>query len=264
MAKPRPTPDKMSFLEHLDELRRRLVISLIALAGGFAICFSFAQQIFDFLMGPLRTAIPERGQLVATAVPEIFILYLKMAFFVGIFVASPVVLTQVWLFVAPGLYPTERKFAIPFIFLGTLFFLGGAAFGHYVVFPYAAHFLTTYGGENIGILLTVSQVFSFYSKFILGMGLVFEIPTVVFLLARLGLVTPGFLWSKFKYAILVIFIIAAIITPTPDVVTQSLLAFPMIGLYVLSIGVAWVFHRDRQIPTEPETPEVSSEEDTKD
>ncbi len=246
----RPSPDKMTFLEHLDELRQRLIVCLLALAGGFVLCFGFARQIFDFLMGPLRQAIPEGGQLIATAVPEVFLLYLKMSFFAGIFLAAPVILTELWLFVSPGLYPHERKFAVPFIVMGTLFFLLGAAFGHYVVFPYAAHFLTTYGGEEIGIMLTVSQVFSFYSKFILGMGVVFEIPTVVFFLARFGLVTPRFLWSKFKYAILVIFIIAAIITPTPDVVTQSLLALPMIGLYVLSIGVAWVFGKERRTSEE--------------
>lgn len=246
MANSRPSPDKMTFLDHLDELRRRIIVSVLTLAVTFALCFTFARQIFDFLMKPLRDALPEGGELIATAVPEIFMLYLKMSFFAAIFLSSPMILTQVWLFVAPGLYPKEKHFAIPFIFLGTFFFLGGAAFGHYVVFPYAAHFLTTFGGESIEILLTVSAVFSFYSKFILGMGLVFEIPTLTFLLARLGLITPGFLWAKFKYAVLIIFIIAAIITPTPDVVTQSLLAFPMIGLYILSIGIAAAFGRKRE------------------
>ena len=244
MDKPGRSPETMTFLEHLDELRRRIIISLIAVLISFGICFAFAQQIFDFLMGPLRSALPPGGELIATAVPEIFLLYLKMSFFAGIFLASPVVLTQVWLFVAPGLYQREKKYAVPFIFFGTGFFLGGAAFAHYIVFPYAANFLTSYGGESIDVLLTVSQVFSFYSKFILGMGLVFEIPTLVLVLARIGLVTPRFLWSKFKYAVLLIFVLAAIITPTPDVVTQGLLALPMIGLYLFSIGVAWLCVRE--------------------
>ena len=248
MEKPGRSPETMSFLEHLDELRRRIIISLIAVLVAFVVCFTFAQQIFDFLMGPLRSALPPGGELIATAVPEIFLLYLKMAFFAGIFLASPVVLTQVWFFVAPGLYHREKRYAVPFIVFGTGFFLAGAAFGHYVVFPTASSFLTSYGGEGIGVLLTVSHVFSFYSRFILGLGLVFEIPTLVLVLARMGLVTPHFLWSKFKYAVLLIFVIAAIITPTPDVVTQSLLAFPMIGLYLLSIGIAWVCGRDREIP----------------
>ena len=191
MPQKKPPPDKMTFLDHLDELRRRIIASVLTLVVTFALCFTFAQRIFDFLMQPLREALPEGGQLIATAVPEIFMLYLKMSFFAAIFVASPMILTQVWLFVAPGLYPKERHFAIPFIFLGTFFFLGGAAFGHYIVFPYAAHFLTTFGGESIEILLTVSAVFSFYSKFILGMGLVFEIPTLTFLLSRLGTRYPA-------------------------------------------------------------------------
>ncbi len=253
MSKLGPPPAKMTFLEHLDELRRRIIISLLAVAIAFALCFTFAQQIFDFLMGPLRAALPPGGELIATAVPEIFLLYLKMSFFAGIFLASPVILSQVWLFVAPGLYRNEKRYAVPFIFLGTGFFLGGASFGHFVVFPYAAHFLTTFGGDSIDILLTVSLVFGFYSKFILGMGLVFEIPTLVFVLARMGLVTPGFLWAKFKYAVLLIFVTAAIITPTPDVVTQSLLAIPMIGLYILSIGIAWLCGREGESPEESST-----------
>jgi len=240
----------MTFLDHLDELRRRIITAVLTLAVTFALCFTFAEHIFNFLMGPLRGALPEGGELIATAVPEIFMLYLKMSFFAAIFVSSPVIVTQVWLFVSPGLYSHEKHYAVPFIAFGTIFFLSGAAFGHYVVFPYAAHFLTTFGGGDIGILLTISQVFSFYSKFILGMSLVFEIPTVVFLLSRIGLVTPRFLWSKLKYAILLIFVTAAIITPTPDVVTQSLLAFPMIGLYFLSIGISAVFGRKRDIPTD--------------
>ncbi|MEE9179553.1 MAG: twin-arginine translocase subunit TatC [Vicinamibacteria bacterium] len=253
MSKLGPPPAKMTFLEHLDELRRRIIISLLAVVIAFALCFTFAKQIFDFLMGPLRAALPPGGELIATAVPEIFLLYLKMSFFAGIFLASPIILSQVWLFVAPGLYRNEKRYAVPFIFLGTGFFLGGASFGHFVVFPYAAHFLTTFGGDSIDILLTVSLVFGFYSKFILGMGLVFEIPTLVFVLARMGLVTPGFLWAKFKYAVLLIFVTAAIITPTPDVVTQSLLAIPMIGLYILSIGIAWLCGREGESLEESST-----------
>lgn len=248
MATPRPSPEKMTFLEHLDELRQRLVASLIALAVGFAVCFSFSQRIFDFLMGPLRENLPAGGELIATEVPEIFTLHLKMSFFAGIFVASPVLVWQAWRFISPGLYAHERKFAVPFIFSGTFFFLLGAYFAHRVVFPVAARFFTTFGGGGIKIMLTVSQVFSFYSKFILGMGLVFEIPTLVFILARIGIVSAGFLARQFKYAFLLIFIIAAIITPTPDVVTQCLMAFPMVGLYTFSIGVAWFVGRQRREP----------------
>lgn len=244
------SPEKMSFLEHLDELRRRIIFVAISLAVAFALCFTFSTQIFEFLMGPMTLALPEGGELIATKVPEIFVLHLKMSFFVAIFVASPAWLTQVWLFISPGLYQNERRFAIPFIFFGTCFFLLGAAFSHYMVFPTAVNFLTTFGSEEIAIKPTVSEVFGFYSRVILGAGLVFQIPTVVFLLARIGLVTPGFLWRNFKYAVLIIFIVAAVITP-PDVVTQTLMAFPMIGLYLFSIGVAWGFGRDREHPDDP-------------
>ncbi len=241
----------MSFLEHLDELRRRIVFAIISLAVAFVVCFTFSTEIFEFLMGPMTKALPPGGELIATKVPEIFVLHLKMSFFVAIFVASPGWITQVWLFISPGLYKKERKFAVPFIFFGTFFFLLGATFSHRILFPTAVTFLTTFGSEQIAVKPTVSEVFGFYSRVILGTGFVFQIPTVVFLLARLGLITPGFLWRNFKYAILIIFITAAIITP-PDVVTQTLLAFPMIALYLLSIGIAWTFGRDREHPEEEE------------
>ncbi len=238
------SPDKMSFLEHLDELRKRIIFAALSLAVAFVLCFTFSTEIFEFLMGPMQMALPEGGELIATGVPEIFVLHLKMSFFIAIFVASPAWLTQVWLFIEPGLYQNEKKFAIPFIFFGTTFFLLGATFSHLTVFPTAVNFLTTFGSEDIAVKPTVSAVFAFYSRVILATGVVFQIPTVVFLLARIGLVTPGFLWRNLKYAVLSIFIVAAVVTP-PDVVTQTLLAFPMIGLYLLSIGIAWAFGRDR-------------------
>lgn len=242
-----PPPEKMSFLEHLDELRRRIVFIVVSLSVAFVVCFFFSTQIFEFLMGPMQLALPEGGELIATRVQEIFVLHLKMSFFVAIFVAAPAWIAQVWLFISPGLYQTERRFAVPFILFGTLFFIAGAAFSHYLLFPTAVNYLTTFGSTEIQIRPTVSEVFSFYARVVLGTGLVFQIPTVVFVLARIGLVTPGFLWRNFKYAILVIFIVAAIITP-PDVVTQTLLAFPMVALYLLSVFIAWAVGKDRESP----------------
>ncbi|HXV62877.1 MAG TPA: twin-arginine translocase subunit TatC [Vicinamibacteria bacterium] len=239
--------DKMTFLEHLDELRRRIIFAILSLAVAFVACFTFSTQIFDFLMGPMKMALPPGGELIAIAVPEIFVLHLKMSFFVAILVASPAWLTQIWLFIAPGLYANEKKFAVPFIFFGSAFFILGAVFSHYVVFPTAVNFLTTFGSEDIQVKPSVSQVFSFYARVILGTGAVFQIPTVVLLLARMGIVSAAFLWRNFKYAVLVIFIVAAVMTP-PDVVTQILLAFPMVALYLFSIGVAWIVGRDRQKP----------------
>lgn len=237
----------MTFLEHLDELRQRIIWAILSLLLAFVLCFTFSTQIFEFLMGPLRMALPPGGELIATKVPEVFVLHMKMSFFVAIFVASPLWLSQVWLFIAPGLYENEKRFAVPFIGFGTTFFLAGAVFAHYLVFPIAVKFFATFGSPDVQIKLTVSEVFSFYAKVILAAGVVFQIPTVVFLLARMGLVSAGFLWRNFKYAVLIIFIVAAVLTP-PDVVTQTLLAAPMTALYLFSIVVAWLVGRERQKP----------------
>ena len=237
----------MTFLEHLEELRVRLIRSVIALVAGFAVCWSFHEQIFHFLTEPLRQAYPG-VRFITTGPSEALILYMKMAFFVGIFVAAPFLLYQVWAFVAPGLYAHEKAYAVPFIVMGTLFFLGGAAFGHYVLFPTTFRFLIGFGGEDMQFLPKVDEYYSFYSWFLLGLGLVFQLPVVIFVLARIGLVTPGFLIRNFKYAILVSFVLSAVITPTPDVMSQTMLAVPMLGLYLLGIVVAWVFGRPRREP----------------
>lgn len=237
----------MSFLEHLDELRVRLIRSLVALVAGFAVCWGFHEQIFAIMVQPLRKSFPDL-RLIYTGPTEALFLYMKMSFFVGIFVALPYLLYQVWAFVAPGLYPHEKKYAVPFIVFGTLFFALGAAFGHFFLFPIAFGFLGTFGGENMEFLPKISEYYSFYSWFLLGLGAVFQLPIVIFVLARIGLVTPGFLLRNFKYAVLAAFIVAAIITPTPDVVIQTLLAAPMLGLYLLGVGVAWLFGRPRREP----------------
>jgi sec-independent protein translocase protein TatC len=177
---------------------------------------------------------------------------MKMAFFVGIFLVAPYLLYQVWAFVAPGLYSHEKAYAIPFIVMGTLFFIGGAAFGHYVLFPTTFGFLIGFGGEDMQFLPKVDEYYSFYSWFLLGLGVVFQTPVIIFVLARIGLVTPGFLIAHFKYAVLVSFVLAAIITPTPDVMAQTMLAVPMVALYLLGIAVAWAFARPRKAPVSAE------------
>jgi len=235
----------MSFLEHLEELRGRLIRSLLALVVGTLVCWGFRTEIFRFLTQPLRAAQPGI-QFIAISPAEAFLLYMKMAVFVGIFVAMPYVLYQIWAFVSPGLYPHERRYVLPFILFGSLFFIGGGLFGHYLLFPMTFSFLATFGGEEIKLMPRVAEYFSFYSWFLLGIGLVFQTPVVIFVLARIGLVTPGFLLRKFKYAVLIAFIVAAVITPTPDAVTQTALALPMLGLYLLGVLVAWLFGRPRR------------------
>ena len=238
-------PDKMSFLEHLDELRSRLIKVLLWLIVGTAVCWSFRDPIFHFLTQPLRVSHPDI-KFIFTSPSEALMLKLKMSFFVGIFLSAPCVLYQIWAFVAPGLYRHEKAYALPFIMAGTLFFLGGAAFGHYYLFPITFRFLVDFGGEDMQFLPKVGEYYSFYSWFLLGLGLVFQLPVVIFVLSRIGLVTPGFLLRKFKYAVVISFVVAAIITPTPDMVTQSLLALPMLGLYLLGVGVAALFGRPRR------------------
>jgi sec-independent protein translocase protein TatC len=250
-------PDKMSFLEHLDELRSRLIRVVLALLVAFVVCWAFRDPIFHFLTQPLRESHPDI-KFIFTSPSEALILKMKMAFFVGIFAAAPYLLYQVWAFVSPGLYQHEKAYAVPFIASGTLFFLGGAAFGHYYLFPMTFRFLVEFGGTDMQFLPKVGEYYTFYSWFLLGLGIVFQLPVVIFVLARIGLVTPGFLMRKFKYAVVISFVVAAIITPTPDIVTQSLLAFPMLGLYLLGVGVAALFGRPRRREAEPDA-EVSAE-----
>ena len=239
----------MSFLQHLEELRQRLIRCLLALMVGFAACWGFHERIFHVMTEPLRTAYPNT-QFIYTQPTEAFMMYMKMSFFVGIFVAAPFILYQIWAFVAPGLYAHEKIYVIPFVVLGSLFFAAGAAFGHLVLFPVTFRFLGEFAGEDMSFLPKVSEYYSFYAWFLLGLGIVFQLPVLILVLARIGLVTPGFLLRQFKYAVLGAFVLAAVITPTPDVVTQSLLALPMLGLYLLGVGVAWLFGRPRRKPEE--------------
>ncbi len=246
---PRPTdpaePDeaggKMSFLDHLDELRKRLVVSTVALVVGVLICFGFIGYIFDFIMEPLTDVLPDGGTLVFTEPTEAFFLNIKMAALAGLMLATPVILWQVWLFVAPGLYANEKKFAIPFVVLATGFFIGGALFAHYILFPVAWRFFASYGSAILAFMPRIQPAFSLYVKLVLACAVVFQLPTVMFFLARMGVVTPGFLIKNIKYAILGMSIFAAVLTPTGDPVTWSLMFLPTFALYGLSIVIAWVF-----------------------
>jgi sec-independent protein translocase protein TatC len=231
----------MTVLARLDDLRKRIVISLASILIGFLLCFTVSQHLFQFLMAPIRSALPEGANVVATAVPEIFMVHLRIALVGAIFVAAPVWLYQLWRF-TKTVHPLRKAF-LSILVLGCALFLAGAAFGHYVLFPYAVRFLTTVGSESIHVMLTVGRLFSFYVQFVVGLGLAFQIPTVVLVLSKLSLVTPRFLWRQIRLVILAIFTIAAILTPTPDLVTQCLLALPMLALYLVSIGISWIVTR---------------------
>ena len=236
---------KMSFLDHLNELRRRLIMSFSALLVGVLLCFGFINPIFDFIMEPLTDVLPEGGTLVYTEPTEAFFLNIKMAALVGLLVATPVIMSQFWFFVAPGLYSHEKKFAYPFIGLASGFFIGGACFAHYVLFPIAWNFFAGFSSDYMAFMPRIQPAFTLYVRLVLACAVVFQLPTVVFFLARMGVVTPRFLITNFKYAVLVIFVFAAILTPTGDPVTLTMMAAPMIVLYILSIGIAWMFGKSK-------------------
>ena len=235
----------MTFLEHLEELRIRLVRSLIALVVGFVACFGFADKIFNFITEPLRRPYPNI-QFIYTEPTEALMLSMKMSFFAGIFLAAPFILYQVWAFIAPGLYEHERKYVVPFISFGTAFFILGGLFGHYILFPMTFQFLGQYGAAKMTFMPKISEYYSFYAWFILGLGIVFQLPVVIFVLSRIGIVSAGFLARQFKYAFLAAFVISAVITPGGDVVTQTVLALPIIGLYLIGILVALLFGKKRR------------------
>jgi sec-independent protein translocase protein TatC len=232
--------DKMTFLEHLDELRVRILRSLISIVAALAVCWNWSPQILHFVMQPLRVAYPN-VTFITTAPTEGFSLHMKAAFFAGVFLAAPLVLYQAWAFISPGLYRHEKRHVVPFVGLGSLSFVAGGAFGHLVLFPATFRFLGQYTTGDIQYLPRLTEYFSFYFWFVVGLGVVFQLPVVVFVLSRLGLVTPGFLIRNFKFAVLAAFIASAIITPSADVVNQTMLAAPIVALYLLGVAVAWLF-----------------------
>ena len=228
---------RMSLMEHLEELRRRIVRSLIAVSVMFIFCWLFVEQIADFLAQPIYDALPEGTRLTFLGVTDPFIIYVKVAALAALFAASPLVLYQAWRFIAPGLYRKEKRHALPFILAGSFFFIAGGAFAYYVAFPFAVDFLIGMG-EAFQPMITVEKYFRFLLYVILGLGLMFELPIVIFLLAQMGVVTPRFLIRHFRWAVLLIFIAAALITPTPDVINLLMFALPTILLYLLGVGAA--------------------------
>jgi sec-independent protein translocase protein TatC len=239
-----PAEGRMTFLEHLDELRKRITHAVVALLVGFLIAFAFINSIVDFVYQRLAADIPG-GAFIYTDPGEAFFIWIKIAAIAGLLISSPYVMWQVWLFIAPGLYANEKKLAVPFVVFASGLFISGAAFSHYVLFPLAWHFFASFSNEFIKFTPRVEPVFDLYVRLVLACGLIFQLPMLIFALARFGIVTAGFLVRNLKYAILIMFIAAAIITPDGSVVNQVVMAAPMIVLYIVSIGVAWIFGKKR-------------------
>jgi sec-independent protein translocase protein TatC len=232
--------EKHTFIEHLEDLRKRLIISLIAIGIGFLVCYIFSRQIFEFLMIPLQRALPPGATMIFTTPAEAFFTYMKVGLIAGVFVASPIVLYQLWLFVAPALYSHEKRYVIPFVFSSTLLFVGGAAFGYFVVFPLTAKFFMHFATDFIQPAPRLKESLSFCSMLLLAFGIAFELPIFIFFLSRLGVIDSRMLARNRKYVILIIFIVAAVLTP-PDIISQVMIAVPLVGLYEASIWVARIF-----------------------
>lgn len=233
----------MSLMEHLDELRRRIVHSALYLGAGFLIAWIFHDRLFALVQQPLSRI---GKTLVFTHPMDPLNIYMQVSLIGGAILASPFILFQVWLFIAPGLYQKERRFVVPFMAATVGLFLAGAAFGYYWVLPGALKILIVGFGHNFTPMVTIEEYSGFFLSIILGLGISFEMPILIFFLAMFGIVSPSFLWKNIRYAILAVFIVAAFICPSPDPWTMCIYAVPMLTLYLIGIGVAWWVHPSRR------------------
>jgi len=249
---------KLPLTSHLQELRKRLVLSFIAIGVGFFICYYFSDTLFNILAAPLMKMMPKGGSLIFISVAEAFFTYMKVAFIAGIILTSPFILYQIWAFVAPGLYQKEKKYVVPFVLGGSFFFALGVLFGYFVAIPVGFKFLLGYATDFIKPMPSMKEYLSFSIKFLLAFGLVFEFPVVLVLLAKIGIIDAKMLARQRKYAILLIFIFAAVMTP-PDIISQVLMALPLMGLYELSILFSKIFgKKPTPVPSEGDGNKVES------
>ena len=247
-ARPQPrNPDgddvhdgAMGFLDHLEELRRRIIRACIAIGVGMAVSGIFIDRIATFVLAQILRTLPAGSALIYTNPSEGFSFWFNLTLIAGLGLAAPFVMYQVWGFIAPGLYAREKKFVVPFILLTSLGTIIGALFGNYVLFPGMMKFFATFSSKHLIMMPSINDTFDHYVRMMLGMVVVFQMPTLVYFLARLRLVTARFLWRHIKYAVLVIFIVAAALTSSGDPWNQTMFALPMIGLYLISIVIAWI------------------------
>jgi sec-independent protein translocase protein TatC len=232
----------MGFLDHLEELRRRIMWSLVYVAGGFFLCWFYAERVYGFMQAPIMTALRNHHldeKLVYLNPTEPFNMYLKVGFVCGLFVASPFVLYQVWAFIAPGLYRNEKRYVLPFMVSSVGLFVAGGLFGYKMVYPQALDFLIGYG-KQFQPMITIGEYTDLFLTIILGLGVIFEMPILVFFLSLMGVISAGWMWRNLRYSILAIFVVAAIVTPTTDIMNMCLFALPMVVLYIASIVIAWL------------------------
>lgn len=240
------TEKRMAFTEHLAELRKRLIVSVIAIAIGFGAAYNYSVELYNYLARPLLQALPPgQDYLIFTGVVEPFFIYMKVGFVAGMILASPVIFYEIWGFVAPALYKNEKLWFISIVVSSSVLFLSGAVFAYYVVFPFGFKYLISYSSEGIKPMLSMSAYFSMVIRLLLAFGVVFQLPLVILVLARFGIVTAKQLISWWRYALVIILIIAAVLTPTPDVFNQLLMAGPLMILYVVGIVVAMLFGKKK-------------------
>jgi sec-independent protein translocase protein TatC len=231
---------RMSFLDHLEELRKRIINACAGIVAGVAFSFFFIQRIYDFLTAPAIATLPEGSRLIYTQPTEAFALYVNISLISGAIFSSPFIMYQVWCFIAPGLYANEKRFVIPFVLFSTLGLLAGAAFNHYVAYPFIMVYFASFNTPNLTYMPQLREIFGLYLKLLIGLALIFQMPTVVFFLAKMRVITARFLIAQFKYAVLIIVILAAVVTPGGDPMTLLVFAAPMIALYGVSIAIAWL------------------------
>ncbi len=234
----------MSFLQHLEELRRRIIYSLIAVGVAFLACWKYSGKIYELMQKPIVDVLRANhlpDKLVVLAPTDAFNLYMKIGLMAGVFVATPFVLYQVWMFISPGLYRKEKKYVLPFMGSTIILFICGALFGYKIAFPAALDFLIKYSLQ-FNPMITVTEYTDLFMTIILGLGIIFELPILVFFLSLMGILTAGWMWRNLRYSILGIFTIAAVVTPTTDIVNMCIFAAPMVALYVVSIAIAWFVH----------------------
>lgn len=234
----------MTLTEHLEDLRWGLLRSVLAIVIASSVCYYFSDAIFGFMVAPLRQNLQPGQNLIGTSVTEAFFSEIKVALAAGVLFSSPYIFYQVWRFVAPGLSGGEKKLVVPFVLCATLFFIGGAYFCYRIVLPVAfKYFIEQYTTMGVTPAIRIGEYFTFFFRMVLAFSVTFELPVFTFFLVRLGIWNYRLMISSFRYALIAIFVLAAMLTPTPDVINQSLLALPMLVLYVLSIGVAYVWRR---------------------
>jgi sec-independent protein translocase protein TatC len=250
--------EKQSFLSHLEELRKRLIYCAISVGIGFLVTYIFSEDIFTILIMPLKKSLPASDKLIFTNLPEMFITYIKTSFIAGILLSSPVIFYQMWMFIAPGLYQNEKRYVVPFVLFSTILFVGGALFGYFIVFPFGFRFFLGYANDYIQALPSVKQYFSFSTKLLFAFGIVFELPVVIYFLSRMGIVSVSFLRKNRKYAILLTFIMGAILTP-PDVITQCMMALPLLLLYEVGIIVAMMAGKKKEKEKEAQEAQETKE-----